>query len=121
MGRGEGDASGEPGAPGSELATLHIQYTNGSKFPVRINLSTTIAAFKAIIAESCDMLVPQQRLICKGRILKDDQTLASYVTCLPFLFSEEVVRFAIICFSGFDQLGPCIGYVILPALILLDW
>jgi uncharacterized ubiquitin-like protein YukD len=117
MGRGEDDAGGEPGAPGSELATLHIRYTNGSKFPVRIDVSATVAALKAIVAESCDVPAPQQLLVYKGQILKDDQTLASYDTCLPFLFSEEAVRFAVICCSGFDRLGPCFGCDT-PALIL---
>ncbi|GJN09198.1 hypothetical protein PR202_ga27181 [Eleusine coracana subsp. coracana] len=78
MGGGEGDASGEPGATGSELATLHIRCTNGSKFAVRTDLGSTVVEFKAIVAESCDVPAPQQRLIYKGRILKDEQTLASY-------------------------------------------
>jgi hypothetical protein len=108
MGGGDGDAS-DPGALGLELAMLHIRYTNGSKFPEWIDLSSTVAALKAIFAESCDVSAPQQRLIYKGRILKDDQTLASYGTCLPFLFSEEAVRFVVICCSGFDRLGPCFG------------
>ncbi|TVU48490.1 hypothetical protein EJB05_08128 [Eragrostis curvula] len=73
-----GGGEGEPGAQGSELATLHIRCTNGSKFAVRADLSTTVAAFKAIVAESSDVPAPQQRLIYKGRILKDEQTLASY-------------------------------------------
>jgi uncharacterized ubiquitin-like protein YukD len=120
MGGGEDDAVGELGAPGSELATLHIRYTNGSKFPVRIDLSATVAALKAIVAESCDVPAPQQRLIYKGRILKDDQTLASYGTCLPYLFSEEAVRFAVICCTGFDRLDPCFGCDT-PALILPGW
>lgn len=87
MGGGEGDAGGEPGATGSELATLHIRCTNGSKFAVRADLGTTVAAFKAIVAESGDVPAPQQRLIYKGRILKDEQTLASYGRRLPlFVF-----------------------------------
>jgi ubiquilin len=82
MSGGEGDAGGEPRTPGSEPATLHIRRTNGSKFAVRTDLGVTVAAFKAIVAESGDVPALQQRLIYKGRILKDDQTLASYGTCL---------------------------------------
>ncbi|CAD6201809.1 unnamed protein product [Miscanthus lutarioriparius] len=75
MGGGDADAGGEPAA---SQATLHIRCTNGSKFAVRADLGTTVGAFKAIVAESCDVPAPQQRLIYKGRILKDDQTLGSY-------------------------------------------
>ncbi|KAJ1298945.1 hypothetical protein BS78_01G493000 [Paspalum vaginatum] len=75
MGGGDADAGGEPAAA---QATLHVRCTNGSKFAVRADLGATVGAFKAIVAESCDVPAPQQRLIYKGRILKDDQTLASY-------------------------------------------
>ncbi|EER92919.1 hypothetical protein BDA96_01G552500 [Sorghum bicolor] len=77
MGGGDGDADAG-GEPAAAQATLHIRCTNGSKFAVRADLGTTVGAFKAIVAESCDVPAPQQRLIYKGRILKDDQTLASY-------------------------------------------
>uniref|UniRef100_A0A453J2S3 Ubiquitin-like domain-containing protein n=2 Tax=Aegilops tauschii subsp. strangulata TaxID=200361 RepID=A0A453J2S3_AEGTS len=59
-------------------ATLHIRGTSGNKFAVRADLGATVGEFKAVVAESCDVPAPQQRLIYKGRILKDDQTLASY-------------------------------------------
>nr|CAB3502123.1 unnamed protein product [Digitaria exilis] len=75
MGGGDADAGAEPAAA---QATLHIRCANGSKFAVRADLSATVGAFKAIVAESCDVPAPQQRLIYKGRILKDEQTLASY-------------------------------------------
>uniref|UniRef100_A0A804LD15 Ubiquitin domain-containing protein DSK2b n=2 Tax=Zea mays TaxID=4577 RepID=A0A804LD15_MAIZE len=75
MGGGDADAGGEPAAA---QATLHIRCTNGSKFAVRADLGATVGTFKAIVADSCDVPAPQQRLIYKGRILKDEQTLASY-------------------------------------------
>lgn len=37
-----------------------------------------MGAFKEVVAGSCDVPAPQQRLIYKGRILKDEQTLESY-------------------------------------------
>ncbi|CAA2978278.1 ubiquitin domain-containing DSK2a-like [Olea europaea subsp. europaea] len=37
-----------------------------------------VGEFKALLAQNCDVPVEQQRLIYKGRILKDDQTLVSY-------------------------------------------
>lgn len=78
MGGGEGEAGGEPAAA---PATLHIRGTSGNKFAVRADLGATVGEFKALVAESCDVPAPQQRLIYKGRILKDDQTLASYGAC----------------------------------------
>lgn len=80
MGGGDADAVGEPAAA---QATLHIRCTNASKFTVRADLGATVGAFKAIVADSCDVPAPQQRLIYKGRILKDEQTLASYGACFP--------------------------------------
>ncbi|WOL05890.1 ubiquitin domain-containing protein DSK2a-like isoform X3 [Canna indica] len=64
------------GAP--EIATVHIRCTNGSKFSVQSALNATVGAFKAVVAGKCDVPADQQKLIYKGRILKDDQTLASY-------------------------------------------
>ena len=88
MGGGDADAGGEPAAA---QATLHIRCTNGSKFAVRADLGSTVGAFKAIVAESCDVPAPQQRLIYKGRILKDDQTLASYGACFPLSSPESAL------------------------------
>ncbi|XP_062209754.1 ubiquitin domain-containing protein DSK2a-like isoform X1 [Phragmites australis] len=75
MGGGDANTGGEPAA--APPATLHIRCTNGSKFAVRADLDATVGAFKAIVAENCDVPPQQQRLIYKGRILKDEQTLAS--------------------------------------------
>ncbi|KAF0912262.1 hypothetical protein E2562_013946 [Oryza meyeriana var. granulata] len=73
-----GGRDGDAGEPAAAPATLHIRCTNGSKFAVQADLGLSVGAFKAIVAESCDVPAPQQRLIYKGRILKDEQTLASY-------------------------------------------
>ena len=84
MGGGGEAAGGEPagGEPAAAAAaTLHIRGTSGNKFAVRADLGATVGDFKAVVAESCDVPAPQQRLIYKGRILKDDQTLASYGAC----------------------------------------
>ncbi|WVZ57505.1 hypothetical protein U9M48_007884 [Paspalum notatum var. saurae] len=80
---GEGAGSGEspPAASGEAAAaeaTLNIRCANGSKFTVRADLGATVGAFKEVVAGSCDVPAPQQRLIYKGRILKDEQTLESY-------------------------------------------
>jgi len=99
MGGGDADAGGEPAAA---QATLHVRCTNGSKFAVRADLDATVGAFKAIVADSCDVPAPQQRLIYKGRILKDDQTLASYGASFPCS-----IRLLCCCCGRFDCLGLC--------------
>ncbi|KAK3153193.1 hypothetical protein QOZ80_2BG0169080 [Eleusine coracana subsp. coracana] len=78
-GGGEGAGSGDGGdTPPAAMATVHIRCANGSKFTVQADLGATVGAFKEVVAGSCDVPAPQQRLIYKGRILKDEQTLESY-------------------------------------------
>lgn len=72
-----GDSSAAAAAVGSG-ATVHIRSSNGSKFSVQTDLESTVGSFKVVLAEKCDVPAEQQRLIYKGRILKDEQTLVSY-------------------------------------------
>ncbi|GMH16329.1 hypothetical protein Nepgr_018170 [Nepenthes gracilis] len=76
----EGDSSGTvvDGVTGGEEVTVNIRCSNGSKFSVRTGLESTVGAFKSLVAQNCDVPADQQRLIYKGRILKDEQTLESY-------------------------------------------
>lgn len=62
----------------SAAAIIHIRCTNGSKFSVETDLEAKVGAFKVLLAEKCDIPADQQRLIYKGRILKDDNSLHSY-------------------------------------------
>ncbi|KDP43753.1 hypothetical protein JCGZ_22380 [Jatropha curcas] len=81
MGGGNGatdEVSSDSTGSGAEEVTVNIRCSNGSKFSVGISLSSTVEAFKAALSEKCDVPADQQRLIYKGRILKDDQTLQSY-------------------------------------------
>ncbi|RXI06354.1 hypothetical protein DVH24_018396, partial [Malus domestica] len=63
---------------------LKLQYrnprvvSNGSKFSSQIGLESTVGSFKEVLSPKCNIPANQQRLIYKGRILKDDQTLQSY-------------------------------------------
>ncbi|KAK7367210.1 hypothetical protein VNO80_09219 [Phaseolus coccineus] len=57
---------------------INIRCSNGSKFSVQISLDSLVRSFKDVVARNCDIPADQQRLIYKGRILKDDQTLQSY-------------------------------------------
>lgn len=61
-----------------EQVNVNIRCSNGSKFSVNTNLESTVGEFKGLLAQNCDVPAEQQRLIYKGRILKDDQTLVSY-------------------------------------------
>ncbi|XP_022762949.1 ubiquitin domain-containing protein DSK2b-like isoform X2 [Durio zibethinus] len=77
----EGDSSeSRLGGNGGEEegVMVNIRCSNGTKFTVRTSLESTVGSFKAVLAQNCDIPAEQQRLIYKGRILKDDQTLESY-------------------------------------------
>ncbi|KAG6712145.1 hypothetical protein I3842_05G089600 [Carya illinoinensis] len=78
----EGDSSELRVSPGGveeeQVVVINIRCSNGSKFTVRTSLKSSVSAFKAVLAQNCDVPADQQRLIYKGRILKDNQTLESY-------------------------------------------
>nr|GEW37935.1 hypothetical protein [Tanacetum cinerariifolium] len=65
------------GVEGGEI-NLNIRCSNGNKFSVRSSVGSSVVDFKDLLAQNCDVPANQQRLIYKGRILKDDQTLDSY-------------------------------------------
>ncbi|XP_044489146.1 ubiquitin domain-containing protein DSK2a-like isoform X2 [Mangifera indica] len=77
---GDSNSNSNDSARGGEGegVAINIRCANGSKFTVRTSLESTVEAFKAVLAQNCDVPAAQQRLIYKGRILKDDQTLQSY-------------------------------------------
>uniref|UniRef100_A0A452YSD2 Ubiquitin-like domain-containing protein n=1 Tax=Aegilops tauschii subsp. strangulata TaxID=200361 RepID=A0A452YSD2_AEGTS len=77
-GAGDGEGAGSESPPSGARATLNIRCANGAKFTLQADLGETVGAFKEVVAGSCDVPAPQQRLIYKGRILKDEQTLESY-------------------------------------------
>ncbi|KAK9677447.1 hypothetical protein RND81_11G143400 [Saponaria officinalis] len=74
----EGDSNAAASSAGEEEVSVNIRCSNGSKFSVRTTLDSSVGNFKAVVAQNSDVPAEQQRLIYKGRILKDDQTLASY-------------------------------------------
>ncbi|XP_061346043.1 ubiquitin domain-containing protein DSK2b-like isoform X2 [Gastrolobium bilobum] len=74
-----GDAAAEGATePKAAEVNINIRCSNGSKFSVLISLESTVGSFKDAVARNCDIPADQQRLIYKGRILKEDQTLQSY-------------------------------------------
>lgn len=66
------------GASDTGKVTVHVRCTNGTKFSVDADLTSTIAAFKPLLVQGSGVAADQQRLIYKGRVLKDDSTLESY-------------------------------------------
>ncbi|KAL2551251.1 Uncharacterized protein Fot_04870 [Forsythia ovata] len=72
-----GDSIENDGSKGGEVM-VNIRCSNGSKFSVHVSLDSTVESFKSILAQNCEIPPQQQRLIYKGRILKDDHTLQSY-------------------------------------------
>nr|XP_043632195.1 ubiquitin domain-containing protein DSK2b-like isoform X2 [Erigeron canadensis] len=79
MGGGSGDSTAvTDGGGAGDAVTVNIRCSNGNKFTVQVTLDSSVENFKSVLAQNCDIPAPQQRLIYKGRILKDDQTLTSY-------------------------------------------
>ncbi|GMI74423.1 hypothetical protein like AT2G17200 [Hibiscus trionum] len=76
----EGDSSeSRPGGNGGEKGVIvNICCPDRRKFTVRANLESTVRSFKDVLAQNCDVPADQQRLFCKGLILKDDRTLQCY-------------------------------------------
>ncbi|KNA18146.1 hypothetical protein SOVF_073470 [Spinacia oleracea] len=73
----EGDSSDAASVAAGEVS-VNIRCSNGSKFTVKTTLDSNVGDFKSLVSQNCDVPADQQRLIYKGRILKDDQTLESY-------------------------------------------
>ncbi|KAL2531228.1 Ubiquitin domain-containing protein DSK2b [Abeliophyllum distichum] len=71
-----GDSIENDGSKGEVM--VNIRCSNGSKFSVQVSLDSTVESFKSILDQNCEIPPQQQRLIYKGRILKDDHTLQSY-------------------------------------------
>lgn len=62
--------------------TVVVRCSTSLKFSVEVDPeTTTVAAFKTQIAEQAEVPAESQRLIYKGRVMKDDQTLSSYGEC----------------------------------------
>lgn len=62
---------------------LKVRCTTGDTFTVEVEPSDTVITLKQRCATPANVAADQQRLIFKGRILKDEQTLESYGTIKP--------------------------------------
>ncbi len=65
-------------ASSSRSVTVHVRCSNGNKFSLPVDLTSTVRDLKVLLVERSEIPADQQRLIYKGRVLKDDSTLESY-------------------------------------------
>jgi ubiquilin len=60
------------------MITITIKCSNAEKAEVETEPSATVAEFKVLVGEKLSVPAENQRLIYKGRILKDESTLEQY-------------------------------------------
>lgn len=93
----------DAGASSEVTVMINVRSSNGSKFPVQTKLDVTVALLKEVVAGNSGVPKELQRLIYKGKILKDDQTLESYG--LFAFFFTFTLNFSFSCVIGFSQLS----------------
>jgi hypothetical protein len=64
----------------SAMVMLHVKTTAGKKFSVDVALESSVLQCKEALVAHTEVPAALQRLIFKGKVLKDDQTLESYGT-----------------------------------------
>lgn len=107
-GEPEGAAAGAEASANSGNAVVHVRCSNGNKFTVEVDLGATVLALKGLLVERSEIPADQQRLIYKGRVLKDDHLLNSYGGCEVIrLIVRLLARLGISCFigEGLDWIG----------------
>lgn len=55
-----------------ELIKLQMRRSNGQNFEVEVKPDASVLDLKKACAEKCEFAVEDQRLIFKGKVLKDD-------------------------------------------------
>ncbi|CAK9228661.1 unnamed protein product [Sphagnum troendelagicum] len=71
------EAEGGVDASGGSV-TVHVRCSNGNKFSLAVDLASTVRDLKMMLVERSEIPADQQRLIYKGRVLKDESSLDSY-------------------------------------------
>lgn len=69
------------------MVNLHVKTTAGKKLEVDVPLESTVLQCKEALVASTEVPAALQRLIYKGKVLKDDLTLESYGTATPRQFN----------------------------------
>uniref|UniRef100_A0A2P2KVU2 Large proline-rich protein BAT3 n=1 Tax=Rhizophora mucronata TaxID=61149 RepID=A0A2P2KVU2_RHIMU len=76
------------GAGGSEtMIEIKIKTLDSQTYTLRVDKQVPVPALKEQIASVTGVLSEQQRLICRGRVLKDDQLLSAYRILSFYFFS----------------------------------
>ncbi|MQM10102.1 hypothetical protein Taro_042991, partial [Colocasia esculenta] len=65
---------------------IKIKTLDSQTYSLRVNRSMPVPALKEQIANVTGILSEQQRLICQGKVLKDDQLLSAYRILLSVVF-----------------------------------
>uniref|UniRef100_A0A199U9Y4 Ubiquitin-like domain-containing protein n=1 Tax=Manihot esculenta TaxID=3983 RepID=A0A199U9Y4_MANES len=73
-------------AEGSEtMIEIKIKTLDSQTYTLRVDKQMPVPALKEQIASVTGVLSEQQRLICRGKVLKDDQLLSAYRILYPFI------------------------------------
>jgi len=83
----------------AESVNINVRSFNGSKFCVEAALKSTVESFKELIIRNCDIPIQNQRLIYKGNILQNNQSLQSYGTFYFLMLSCYILCH--FCFNHF--------------------
>nr|XP_048334815.1 ubiquitin-like domain-containing protein CIP73 isoform X3 [Ziziphus jujuba var. spinosa] len=74
----EGQTLGSDAVGGSEAIEIKIKTLDSQTYTLRVDKQMPVPALKEQIASVTGVLSERQRLICRGKVLKDDQLLSAY-------------------------------------------
>lgn len=60
---------------------ISVRCSSGEKYDVEFDPSITVADFKVVLSKIAHIEAGKQRLIYRGKIMKDPHTMNSYGTC----------------------------------------
>ncbi|XP_024524635.1 large proline-rich protein BAG6-like [Selaginella moellendorffii] len=75
---GEAESSTGSGSSNSSTVEIRIRTLDSASHTVRVNKDISVPALKEQLQELVGIPAQDQRLICRGRVLKDDQLLSAY-------------------------------------------
>ncbi|KAL8166821.1 hypothetical protein V2J09_008320 [Rumex salicifolius] len=71
-------SSGSPGGGSDSIVELNIKTLDSQIYSFHVDKTTSVSSFKEKIAEKIGLPVAQQRLIFRGKVLKDEHLLSEY-------------------------------------------